>query len=399
MANTILTPTAVTREALRVLHQKLKFVGSINRQYDDSYARSGAKIGDSLKIRLPNQFTIRSGATLSAQDVTESSVTLQLATQKGVDVNFTSAELTLSLDDFSARILKPAMAVLAANIEADALAMVKDVYNFIDGDAAAPTFLQLLQAKQKLDENLAPEGEDRSVQLIPTHSAKIIDALKGLFNDQRALGQQYKDGVLGKTADFDFYQNTLLPSSQATGTSAKTTVYLSNGVAQTGASIAVDTGANTFKKGDVITFAGTNAAHAETKADLGYLQQFVLTADYAGGAGSVAIDPAVTATGAKQNVTAAIADNSAVVKVGAGASETYVQSLLYHKDAFAIAFADLLDVSEFGAWGARQVMDGISMRIARQYDITNDKFPCRIDVFYGFKAIRPQLACRLHADG
>src|SRR5690554_3188097 len=132
MPNTLLTPDMITREALRILHQKLNFIGTINRQYDDSFAKSGAKIGDSLRIRLPNQYTVRSGATLSTQDTTESQVTLQIANQKGVDVNFSSAELTLSLDDFSKRILEPAMAVLAANIEADAMSMYKDIYNQVN---------------------------------------------------------------------------------------------------------------------------------------------------------------------------------------------------------------------------------------------------------------------------
>jgi len=125
MANNLLTPTAVTR------HQKLNFVGNIVREYDDSYAKSGAKIGDSLKIRLPNQYMVRSGATLSAQDTTETSTTLQVATQKGVDLNFSSVDLTLSLDDFSSRILEPAMSVLAANVEYDALSMYKDVSNSV----------------------------------------------------------------------------------------------------------------------------------------------------------------------------------------------------------------------------------------------------------------------------
>ena len=129
MANTLLTPTAVTREALRVLHQKLNFVGTINRSYDDRFAQTGAKIGDSLSIRLPNQYSIRTGATLSSQDVAEQSVTLQVATQKGVDTTFTSDDLSLDLDDFSERILNPAMAVLAANIESDALSMYKDTPN------------------------------------------------------------------------------------------------------------------------------------------------------------------------------------------------------------------------------------------------------------------------------
>ena len=139
MPNTLLTPTAVTRESLRVLHQKLNFVGNITREYDSSFAKEGAKIGDSLKIRLPNEYTVRTGATLRTQDTTEASTTLQVSTQKGVDLNFTSADLTMSLDDFSKRILDPAMSVLAANIEADALNMYKDVYNLVDQDATAFT--------------------------------------------------------------------------------------------------------------------------------------------------------------------------------------------------------------------------------------------------------------------
>src|SRR6185503_13865986 len=137
MSNSILTPTAVTREALRILHQRLNFIGSINRQYDDQFAKSGAKIGDSLKIRLPNEYVVRTGKTLNAQDTTETSVTLTIATQKGVDLNFSSVDLTLSLDDFSKRILDPAMARLAAAIEADAISMYKDVPNEVSDVGAA----------------------------------------------------------------------------------------------------------------------------------------------------------------------------------------------------------------------------------------------------------------------
>ena len=156
MANSLLTPTAVTREALRILHQKLNFVGNITRDYDDSFAKSGAKIGDSLKIRQPNQYTVRSGATLSAQDTTEQSTTLQISSQKGVDVNFSSAELTLSLDDFSKRILDPAMSVLAANIEADALSMYKDVYNSVWNGGSAATYNKALDCRVKLQNALDP---------------------------------------------------------------------------------------------------------------------------------------------------------------------------------------------------------------------------------------------------
>lgn len=396
MANSILTPTAVTREALRILHQKCSFVGSINRQYDDSFGKTGAKIGDSLKVRLPNKYTVTTGATLTTQDTNESSVTLQVATQKHVGLNFTSDDLTLDLDSFSKRVLEPAISVLAAAVEADAYSMYKNVYNMVDNDAAAFSFLNVMQARQRLQEELAPAG-DRYAQLSPVHNVKLINDVKGLFHDGEAIKKQYREGMVGRTGGLDFYENTHV-GKHTTGTAAKVTTYLVNGAGQTGAGLIVDTGATTFAAGDVITIAGVNRVHPETKVDSGVAQQFVLTAAYAGGAGTLAISPSIVTSGASQNVTGSPADNAAITKVGAGASETLDTSMVYHQDAFTIAFADLI-MPQGVDFGAREVMDGIAMRIVRQYDINNDKFPCRVDVLYGYKALRPELACRIHADG
>lgn len=395
MANSILTPTAVTREALRVLHQKLNFVGNINRTYDDSFAKSGAKIGDSLKIRLPNEYTVRSGATLSAQDITETSTTLQVATQKGVDLNFTSVDLTLSLDDFSKRILDPAMAVLAANIEADALSMALDVYQNVNNIGSALTFGKVMGARKVLNDSLAPMDNNRSILLNTQDNVDLVDALKGLFQDSSAIKEQYREGSMGRTGGFDFYENTLL-ASQTTGSAAASTGYTVNGAVTTNGSTSVvlATGSTTFKKGDIFTIAGCNRVHPETKADTGALQQFVVTADYAGGAGTLSFAPAIYTSGGRQNVVAAgMANGAAMTKIGA-ANGIYKPSLAFHKDAFAFATADLVMPSGVD-FSSRQVMDGISMRIVRQYDINNDKFPTRLDVLYGYKTIRPQLAARI----
>jgi hypothetical protein len=403
MANSFLSPTVITREALRVLHANLNFIGSINRQYDDRFANSGAsvsgKIGPTLTIRNPNQFTVRSGANLSTQDITESSQQLTVSTIKGVDWVMTQSDLTLTIDAYSDRYLQPAMARLASEIEADALSMYKDVFNLIDDDGNAVTTADVLAAGQRLFECLAPE--DRLVALLNgKHNAKLVDTLKGIFNPQSQLEKQYRKGKLANdTLGFgEWYRNSLLTPHQ-TGTAAKTTGYLSNGATQSGAAITVDTGTTTFKKGDIITFAGVNAVHPETKADLGYLKQFVITADAGASATSLAISPAIVASGATQNVSSTVADNSAVVKVGAGASETLVQSLFFHPDAFTFVTADLIDPSKFGARGGREVMDGISMSMAQQYSISDMTIKSRIDVLYGYKTIRPELACRLHADG
>jgi hypothetical protein len=397
MANTILTPTEVTRAALAILHQKLNFVGNVYRGYDDRFARSGAKIGDTLTIRLPNEYTVRTGATLSAQDTTETSTTLQVATQMGVDLSFTSADMTLDIQDFSARILEPAMSVLAANIEANALEMYKDVYNLVDGDAAAFTFGSVVDAKTMLGNMLAPNG-DRTMVMNMTHANKLIRDRKDAFNPSADVSRMYREGIVDRSAGFDLYENTLM-LPHTTGTAAKTTGYLTNsGTAQTGSTLTVDTGTTSFLIGDVITIAGVFRVHPETKASTGVLQQFVVTANSGTSATSLSISPAIVASGARQNVTNGAADNQAIVKVGAGASETLTQSLAFHKNAFAFATADLV-MPEGVDFAAREVMDGISMRIVRAYDINNDAFPCRLDVLFGKKAIRPQLACRVHADG
>ena len=395
MSNSILTPTAVTRRALAILHQKLNFIGSINRQYDDSYAQSGAKIGDTLKVRLPNQYTVRTGKTLSTQDTTEQSVSVTMGTQKGVDVTFSSAELTLSLDDFADRILEPAMAVLSANIEADAFNMALDVYNAVNNIGSAITLNKALSARKLLVDNLAPSSV-RTLILNTQDNLDLVDGLKGLFQDSTEISKQYREGMVGRTAGFGtIYENTLLPS-QTTGTAASATTYTVNGAVTTNGStsVVVATGATTFKKGDVITFAGTNRVHPETKADTGVLQQFVVTADYAGGAGTLSFAPAIyTSTGAQNVVAAGIANGVAITKVG-GASAVYKPSLAFHKDAFAFVSADL-QMPKGVDFSAREVYDGISLRIVRAYDISNDVFPCRIDCLYGYKTLRAQLAARI----
>ncbi len=388
MPNTILTATAVTREALRVLHQKLNFVGTITREYDDSFARQGAKVGDTLKVRLPNQYTVRTGATLAAQDTVESSVDLKVQTQKGVDLNFTSVDLTMSLDDFSERVIEPAMSVLAANIEADAMSMYKDVYNQVTNTGQPASFAKVLQARKILVDNLAPLNA-RTCNLNTQDNVDLVDALKGLFNDKATISRQNREGFMGRTAGFDFMENTLWPAHMRGAGNG----YLVNGAGQTGSALAVNTGTGAVKAGDVFTIAGVNRVHPETKQSTGIPQQFVVTQDYAGGAGTIQISPAIVTSGAGQNVTGSPASAAAITFAGT-ASAAHGISLAYQKGAFAFATADMV-MPRGVDFASREVFDGISMRIVRQYDINSDKFPCRLDVLYGFKTIRPQLACRM----
>lgn len=402
MSNSLLTPTQVTREALRILHANLNFVGSIDRQYDSQFARSGAKIGSSLKIRKPNAYTVRTGATMNVQDTAEDSATLTLATQRGVDMAFSSVDLTLSLDDFSKRILKPAMSVLATNIEADALSMYKDVAQEISDVGATATTALVMGVKQRLTEALAPQS-DRCLLLTPQANNALVSANVALFNPQSDISSQYRSGMIGNNF-YGFetvYENTVLPL-HTTGTEAGADTGANfASISADGATLTVDgTVTGTFKQGDIITIANVYDVHWETKTARASLKQFTVTADVATSYSTIPISPALISSGAKQNVNAAPVAGAAINKTEsddataiAGSADYYI-NLGYHKDAFTFVTADL-EMPKGLHFAAREVFDGISMRVLSDYDIVNDIFATRIDVLYGYLAQRPELACRL----
>lgn len=386
--NSLLTPDMITREALRVLHQKLNFVGNIDRQYDDSFAKEGAKKGDTLRIRKPNRYVAATGATFAARNTNEEKIDLAVSTQKHVGMEFTTKDLSMDIDNFSTRIIDPAMAVLASAVEADALTMTRNVYNQVGTPGTAPTFKTFLEGRKKLNDNLAPASGRCAVVNTQT-SVDIVDALKGLFQDSKEVSKQYREGMMGRTAGFDWYENTLL-EQQSMGAGAS---YLMAATSTEGdATLSVDTGTGAIKAGQKFTIANVFEVHPETKAVTNRLKQFTVTADFAGGTGTVSISPAVyaTATDGRANVDALPQNNAAITLLGT-ASTNYDQNLVFQKDAFTFATADLV-LPKGLDFASRQSYDGISLRIIRDYDLTNDQIQCRCDILYGFVAQRPELA-------
>ena len=395
MANTLLSPTMITDEALMILHQKCNFLGNIHRGYDDRYAKSGAKIGNTLAIRLPNEFTSTTGASLSTQAVAEASVDLSLDTQRHVDFSFSSDELSLTIDDFSDRYIKPAMSVLASHIEEDVMNNVlPGIPQVIDGTGAAMTIANALAAGVKLDNNLAPKDGKRTAVVSPQAQADLVTAAQGLFQDSTLIAEQYKEGMMGRGFGFDFFSNSILPAATS-GTSTSLSGYLINDAATlSGASITVDAGSVSFIVGDVITIQGVNACHPETKSDLGYLKEFAVTAAVATAAAAIAITPSIVVSGAKQNVVAALVNNATIGKAAGNALTSLKPSVFFHEQAFAFGTADLV-MPDGVDFSARRVMDGVSMRVIRDYTINDDSFPCRIDVIYGSTILRNSQAVRV----
>jgi len=402
MSNSILTIDMITRKALEILENNLVVTRTVNRQYDSSFAVEGAKIGSTLRIRKPDRALVSEGASLITQAEDEQYASLKVSSQKHIGVNFSSAEMALSLDDFADRVLKPRISQLASSIDADVANAYKKVYNSVGTPGAIPsTSLVLLQAQQKLNEN-ATMMNPRYAVVNPAANASLVEGMKGFFNPSDTISRQFKNGYLGSgILGYDEISMSQSIKQHTNGSrSASATLKVDGAVSvegQSTLSVDGDSGAVTFKVGDVFTVAGVYAVNPQTRESTGSLQQFTVTADNEatnGSWNSIAVSPAMYTAGQALATISAFPANNAVVTVVGTASAQYAQNLVYHKDAISFATADLL-LPQGVDMASRQVHNGISLRIVRQYDINHDKMPCRIDVLYGYDVIRPEMACRV----
>lgn len=305
------------------------------------------------------------------------------------------------------------MSQLMADVEADAFTMYKAVPNFVGvvttTAGSGLTYRQFQQTGRYLTDNLAPRDGNRTATINPESTVEFSDAVKGLFQSADKIEQQYVEGVVGRTGGYNVFENTILPahvSGTFTGPITVTTTAGAPGFSDgtgnayfTTTSINFDgTSAFDLEVGDIVTIAAVNEVHPETKQDLGYPKRFTVSTAISGTTdGTLVLRPALIIGGAYANASAAALDNAVVTLHGpasAGGAITYGQNLMFHRDAFAFVTADLIDPSQFGAWGAREVMDNFSIRIWRDRDITNGNFPARLDIAYGFVEVYPEWACR-----
>ena len=400
MSNSILTIDMITRKALEILENNLVLTRNVNRQYDDSFAVEGAKIGSTLRIRLPDRALVTDGAALQVQDDNEQYTTLSVANQKHIGVNFTSAELTMQLDDFADRVLKPRISQLASSIDADVANAYKQIFSSVGTPGTTPsTSLVLLQAQQKLNEYAASMAP-RYATVNPAANAGLVEGMKGLFNPTDTVSRQFKNGMMG-TGVLGFEEVNMSQSivNHTTGTTPTAPIVVSTMTVQGSTSLPISftSGSPTFRVGDVFTIANVFAVNPQTRQSTGSLQQFVVTADLdisSTTTGTLTVSPAIyTSAHALATVNAFPVASAALTFLG-GSATGYAQNLVYHKDAITFATADLL-LPQGVDMAARAVHNGISLRVVRQYDINNDRMPCRIDVLYGYAAIRPQMACRI----
>ena len=401
MANSLLTIDMITRKALEILENNLVITRTVNRQYDDSFAVEGAKIGSTLRIRLPDRALVTDGAALQVQDDNEQFTTLTVSSQKHIGVNFTSAELTMQLDDFAERVLKPRISQLASSIDADVANSYRSMFQSVGTPGTVPsTSLVLLQAQQKLNESAAVMSP-RYATVNPAANAGLVEGMKGLFNPTATISRQFKNGLMGEGVlgyeEINMSQSIKQHTTGSRDASASTLVKTPGVTSEGAATILLEQGSvtTTIRAGDVFTIADSFAVNPQTRESTGSLFQFVALADATAVSGTwtVTVAPMYSASHALATMTALPATGKAVTFLGAANSQ-FAQNLIYHKDAITFATADLL-LPQGVDMASRQVHNGISLRVVRQYDINNDRLPCRIDVLYGYSTIRPQMACRM----
>lgn len=394
MANSLVTIDMVTREALRIAHESCQFIATTDRQYDSSFGKTGAKIGDSLRVRKPNQYTRTQGSrVMDVQEQDEQTSTVTVATQDHVDMRFNSAELALDLDELSKRYIEPAVKTLVSSIEADYLAYAtKATANVVGTAGTAITNLSTPGlARARLNQMLAPKDNKRAIQMDSVTMAGLVNGVAAYFNPSNAIASQYKEGLVARTSMADYYENervwTLPNSGDVAGEINAGT--LTSGIT----SLTVDGLTVAPVAGMVFTIEGTYDVHPETKVAYPHLKQFVCSAGCT--TTNLVFTPAVIydATNPRQNCSGTPTDNDDIAFVGA-LSTNYAQPLMYHKEAFQFITADL-PLMDDAHKCVRRSQDGLSMRVWQASDIRNDELLMRIDILYGMAALRPEWACRM----
>lgn len=404
MSNTFKVVDMVTKEALRIAHEKLTFIGTVDRQYDDSFKGNGGKIGSTLRVREPNQYKRRQGSrVMDVQDQNESTQTITVATQDGVDMRFNSAELIQSVnsdgafDNLSKNYIEPAVSTLVSGIEGDFLAYCTKATAKVAGTAgsAINSLTAIGAARAKLNQGLAPQ-DMRCVQMDSVTMSALVAGTAAYFAPTGDVSERFREGFVKRTGMADFYENeriwTLPNAADVAGeinggtlTSGITTITVDGFTAAPVAGMVFTIGSGSGE-------TGVYDVHPETKQAYPHLKQFTVVSATTT---SITFTPAIIydTTNPKQNCSGAPADNADIAFVGA-ASTSYVQPIMYHPEAFQFITADL-PLMDDAQKCVRRVKDGLSVRVWMASDIRNDELLMRLDILYGMAALRPEWACRL----
>lgn len=406
--NSLLTIDMITAEAVMLFKNSNLFIMNMDTQYDGSFAVDGAKIGSTLRIRLPNDYVVTDGPAMQLQSTTEQYTTLTVTSQKNVAVPFTTAERTMSIDNYSEIVMAPMINNLCGKVASTVmLASEGGVCNFISntdagGNIISPTSEQFLLANAKIDD-AGGDPMSRRVVNDPTTDARTTVSLQGLLNPTPEISQQFRSGMMKSGLGYErwFRDQTVIKHTSGTYDSAGTVNGGGQTMASTGGNLVVNAINGTLKKGDIITIANVNQVNRTTKQSLGTVMQFVVTADCANGAVSIPIYPGIVPATAGADTQYQTVDlspiNGALITMATKSGEVYRKSIAFVQKAITMATADLVMPKKAVEEAARAVYDGVSMRILTDYLPNSDQLATRVDVLFGQLYVRPEW-CSVVAD-
>ena len=394
MANDVLlAPGIISKESLVILVNNLVRAGRCNRQFEDQF---GAKIGTQLTVRKPNKFIVSEGAGLQVQDIIEPSTTITISNQSHVDFQFGSAALTLVVEEFRERYLKPALEKLANRIDKGLMTNLPSVYNEVGTPTVVPAnFTALTAVARRLDEEAAPQ-QDRTLVLNPAAYWSVAAGISGVF--VQSVAEPGFKGYLPNLANMEIFLDQNIPTQQTGNWAGNPTVL---GAGQTGSTL-VTTGwtaniAALLNVGDVFTITGVNAVNPESLSSTGSLRNFVVTAAASSsgtGSASLSIYPPITTTGAYQTVDSSPLSGATITVISGASGANLAKNLGFARDCFGLVTVPLI-MPDGVDFKSQEQYKGISLRVIRAYDINNDVLPTRIDVMWGTATFYPELGCRL----
>lgn len=406
MANTLLTPKVYANTMLKLLKNNLVMGKLVTTQFNDTFK----KVGQTIYVKRPPEFQVRDGAVAQIQAVTEGEVPITMNKQKGVDIQFSSIEDVLTVTDLLKNsVMQAEAAQLAQQIDSDLMSQTLEFPAWVGTPgntiANAPDFFQ---APQLLD-MLAVPSDDRNGVLSPIDQYKLAGTFQSLYAQKEIAITALEKAEIPMIGDVRPVKTQSIINLK-TGTRVAIGAAQVNGAGQNVAYTQVNTtdyaqpflikglaAGATIRAGEVFMIAGVNWVNPRTKADIGYVAQFVVLADAtADGGGNVTVTIAnpIIATGAFQNVTAAPANSAAITFLGA-ANGTFRQNAVFHKSAIALVFAKLTMPFSGEASYATDPETGVSIRYWRTSDGINDTHMHRWDVLYGVKNVDRRLGTRL----
>lgn len=392
-SESLLTPSIISQRTLVILENNLVAAGRVNRQFENAFH----KIGSTLTIRKPNRFTVSSGPALQIQNISEPSTSITITNQNHVDFQFSTQELTLVIEEFSERYLKPAAAALANIVDVTVLGLFNQFNNEVGTPGTVPAaYTAITAVGQRLDTLAAPQ-DNRTLILGQDAYWSIDAALTTGPGFQKSVAEAAYKGFLVNLANFDIFLDQNV-QAQTVGAYGGTPVV--NGANQTGSSLVTngwsDSITGLLNVGDVFTLAGVYSVNPQSRLSTQKLMQFIATAtansDGSGNA-TIQINPPINPTGAYQNVTNSPA-NSATISVMGAASASYFQNIGFCKDAMGLVMVPM-EIPNGVDFAAREMYKNIGLRIIRAYDISNDVIPTRVDILFGVAAYYYDLAVRL----